>query len=109
MKATNLPSPLMGKGEGEGAAPLPFREGRAFEMGRKLFCLFFLTCFFLMSSAAMAQSMRWAKEMGMKEIREPALAGSWYPGDPVFQVDVILEMRKKIEGQIVALVSPQAG
>src|SRR4030042_726389 len=83
-------------------------------MGRKLFCLLFLTCFFLMSSAAMAQITRGAKEMGMKEIREPALAGSWYPGDPeILSRDVkrYLENAKKetVEGQIVALVSPHAG
>jgi hypothetical protein len=67
-----------------------------------------------MSSAAMAQITRGAKEMGMKEIREPALAGSWYPGDPeILSRDVkrYLENAKKetVEGQIVALVSPHAG
>ena len=52
--------------------------------------------------------------MGMKEIREPALAGSWYPGEPeILSRDVkrYLENAKKerVEGQIVALVSPHAG
>ena len=52
--------------------------------------------------------------MGMKEIREPALAGSWYPGEPeILSRDVkrYLENAKKekVEGEIVALVSPHAG
>jgi AmmeMemoRadiSam system protein B/AmmeMemoRadiSam system protein A len=52
--------------------------------------------------------------MGMQEIREPALAGSWYPGDPdILSRDVkrYLENAKKerVEGKIVALVSPHAG
>jgi len=50
----------------------------------------------------------------MKEIREPALAGSWYPGDPeILSRDVkrYLENAKKekVDGEIVALVSPHAG
>jgi len=45
--------------------------------------------------------------MGMKEIREPALAGSWYPGEPgILSRDVkrYLENAKKekVEGEIVA-------
>ena len=62
----------------------------------------------------MAQISSGGKEMGMKEIREPALAGSWYPGDPeILSRDVkrYLENAKKekVEGEIVALVSPHAG
>ncbi len=62
----------------------------------------------------MAQIAKGGKEMGMKEIREPALAGSWYPGDPeILSRDVkrYLENAKKekVDGQIVALVSPHAG
>ena len=62
----------------------------------------------------MAQISRGGKEMGMKEIREPVLAGSWYPGEPeILSRDVkrYLENAKKerVEGQIVALVSPHAG
>ena len=50
----------------------------------------------------------------MKEIREPALAGTWYPGDPeTLSRDVkrYLENAKKEkpEGEIVALISPHAG
>jgi AmmeMemoRadiSam system protein B/AmmeMemoRadiSam system protein A len=63
---------------------------------------------------AMAQISKGGKEMGMKEIREPALAGSWYPGDPeILSRDVkrYLENAKKekVDGEIVALVSPHAG
>lgn len=62
----------------------------------------------------MAQISKGGKEMGMKEIREPALAGSWYPGDPeILSRDVkrYLENAKeeKVDGEIVALVSPHAG
>src|SRR5512143_2093713 len=62
----------------------------------------------------MAQITKGGKEMGMKEIREPALAGSWYPGNPeILSRDVkhYLENAKKerVEGRVVALVSPHAG
>jgi AmmeMemoRadiSam system protein B len=81
---------------------------------RRFFHFILFISFFLMGSVAMAQTTRAGKEMGMKEIREPALAGSWYPGDPeILSRDVkrYLENAKKekVEGQIVALVSPHAG
>ena len=62
----------------------------------------------------MAQTSKGAKETGMKEIREPAVAGTWYPGQPdILSNDVkgYLENAKKMEvaGKIVALVSPHAG
>ena len=62
----------------------------------------------------MAQISKGEKETAMKEMREPALAGSWYPGDPeILSRDVkrYLENAKKekVEGEIVALVSPHAG
>jgi hypothetical protein len=52
--------------------------------------------------------------MGMKEIREPAVAGAFYPDKPeILSRDVkkYLENSKKekIEGDIIALVSPHAG
>ncbi len=44
----------------------------------------FMTCFFLLGSVstaeAMAQISKGGKEMGAKEIREPAVAGTWYSG-----------------------------
>jgi len=62
----------------------------------------------------MAQISKGEKEMGMKEIREPAVAGAFYPDKPdVLSRDVkkYLENSKKekIEGDIVALISPHAG
>jgi AmmeMemoRadiSam system protein B len=62
----------------------------------------------------MAQITRGGKEMGMKEIREPTLAGSWYPGDAgILSRDVKRYLgnvkNQKVEGEIVALVSPHAG
>ena len=63
---------------------------------------------------AIAQISKGGKEMGMKEIREPAVAGAFYPDKPeVLSRDVkkYLENSKKekIEGDIVALISPHAG
>jgi hypothetical protein len=67
-----------------------------------------------MSFVAIAQVSKGVKEMGMKEIREPIFAGSWYPGEPeILSRDVrrYLENAKKerLEGEIVALISPHAG
>jgi AmmeMemoRadiSam system protein B/AmmeMemoRadiSam system protein A len=78
----------------------------------RLFHFFLSISLFLASSVALAQISKGGKEM--KEIREPALAGSWYPGDPeTLSRDVkrYLENAKKekVEGEIVALVSPHAG
>jgi AmmeMemoRadiSam system protein B/AmmeMemoRadiSam system protein A len=77
--------------------------------------LIFLISFFLFAgSMVMAQMSKGGKEMGMKEIREPAVAGAFYPDKPeVLSRDVkkYLENSKKekIEGDIVALISPHAG
>jgi AmmeMemoRadiSam system protein B len=65
-------------------------------------------------SLSIAQSPKGGKEAGMKEIREPILAGTWYPEKPeVLSRDIkrYLENAKKekIEGDILALVSPHAG
>jgi MEMO1 family protein len=84
-------------------------------MMRTRISLIFLIIFLLLTGErTLAQVSRGGKEMGMKEIREPALAGSWYPGNPeVLSRDVkrYLENAKKekVEGQIVALVTPHAG
>jgi AmmeMemoRadiSam system protein B/AmmeMemoRadiSam system protein A len=50
----------------------------------------------------------------MKEIREPAVAGTWYPGQPDILSDDVkryLDNAKKVEfrGKVVALISPHAG
>jgi AmmeMemoRadiSam system protein B/AmmeMemoRadiSam system protein A len=82
---------------------------------RRCIDLIFLISFFLFAgSMAMAQISKGGKEMGMKEIREPAVAGAFYPDKPeVLSRDVkkYLENSKKekIEGDIVALISPHAG
>jgi MEMO1 family protein len=82
---------------------------------RRCIDLIFLISFFLFAgSIAMAQISKGGKEMGMKEIREPAVAGAFYPDKPeVLSRDVkkYLENSKKekIEGDIVALISPHAG
>jgi hypothetical protein len=73
-----------------------------------LICIFLLT-----TSLSMAQPLRGGKEAGMKEIREPIVAGSWYPGKPeVLSQDIrrYLDTAKKeqIEGEILALISPHA-
>jgi AmmeMemoRadiSam system protein B/AmmeMemoRadiSam system protein A len=61
----------------------------------------------------LAQTLK-EKEIGMKEIREPAVAGMFYPDKPdILSRDIkqYLENAKKekIEGEIVALLSPHAG
>lgn len=81
---------------------------------RRLFHFLLFIFILLMSSAAMAQITKGGKEMGMKEIREPAVAGAFYPDNPeVLSRDVkrFLENAKKekLEGEIVALISPHAG
>jgi AmmeMemoRadiSam system protein B/AmmeMemoRadiSam system protein A len=75
---------------------------------------FLISLFLLMGSTAIAQTSGKGKETGMKEIREPAVAGAFYPDNPeVLSRDVkrYLENAKKekLDGEIVALVSPHAG
>ena len=78
-------------------------------------CLILFISFFpFMSPLSMAQTSKGAKEIGMKEIREPAVAGSWYPGSPEIlsrDVNRYLEnvKKEKEDGEIIALVSPHAG
>jgi AmmeMemoRadiSam system protein B/AmmeMemoRadiSam system protein A len=82
---------------------------------KKCMGLIFLISFFLVTgSTGMAQTSKGGEEAGMKEIREPAVAGVFYPDRPeVLSRDVTryLENAKeeKFEGEIVALVSPHAG
>jgi hypothetical protein len=77
--------------------------------------LFFLISFFFLSSSlAVAQVSKGGKETGMKEIREPAVAGAFYPDKPeILQRDLSKYFenakKEKLEGEIVALVSPHAG
>jgi AmmeMemoRadiSam system protein B/AmmeMemoRadiSam system protein A len=74
-------------------------------------CVSFLT---LGPSFSIAQSLKEGKEPGMKEIREPILAGTWYPEKPeALSRDIkrYLENAKKekVEGDVLALVCPHAG
>jgi AmmeMemoRadiSam system protein B/AmmeMemoRadiSam system protein A len=83
-------------------------------MRRRIHLIFSINLFFLTASIAVAQISSGGKEMGMKEIREPAVAGAFYPDKPeVLSQDVkrYLENAKKekVEGDIVALISPHAG
>jgi AmmeMemoRadiSam system protein B/AmmeMemoRadiSam system protein A len=87
------------------------QEGRVLKI---LFHFLLSISFLFTGSAVIAQVTKVGKEMRMKEVREPALAGSWYPGDPAIlsrDVKRYLENAKKVrvEGQVVALVSPHAG
>lgn len=68
---------------------------------------------FCLESPSLSQISR-GKEMKMKEIREPVLAGEWYPGKPeILSRDIKRYLdnvkNEKIEGEIVALISPHAG
>jgi len=83
-------------------------------MRRYIYLIFLIIFFLLAGSIAMAQISSGGKEMGMKEIREPVVAGAFYPDKPeVLSRDVkkYLENAKKekIGGNVVALISPHAG
>ena len=83
-------------------------------MRRFIYLTFLINFLLLVGSAAIAQTSVKGKETGMKEIREPAVAGAFYPDNPnVLSRDVkrYLENAKKemLEGEIVALISPHAG
>ena len=90
--------------------PLPFLKG-GWE-GLRL--LLSLTLFLVIAFPSMAQVSKSGREAGVKEIREPAVAGMFYPDQPetlARDVKGYIENAKKerIEGEIVALVSPHAG
>ncbi|MEW6375687.1 MAG: AmmeMemoRadiSam system protein B [Thermodesulfobacteriota bacterium] len=81
---------------------------------RRLFYFLLFISLLLMSSVVAAQTPKGGKEMGMKEIREPAVAGTFYPDRPdILSRDVkrYIENAKKekIDGEIIALISPHAG
>ncbi len=79
----------------------------------KFICfLVFVGLSFSLQSVAIAQISKGGKEM--KEVREPAVAGAFYPDKPeILSRDVTkyLESAKKekLEGEPVALVVPHAG
>jgi len=82
---------------------------------KKLIITLCLIGFIILSTLiCKAQTPRERKETGMKEIREPAVSGMFYPDQPeVLSKDVkkYFESAKKekIDGEIVALVAPHAG
>jgi hypothetical protein len=83
-------------------------------MRGRYYHFFLIAIFIFVGPLSTAQISRGGKETAMKEIREPALAGTWYPGDPeILSRDVkgYLEnvKKEKVEGEIVALISPHAG
>lgn len=83
-------------------------------MRRKSFYpFFFIIMLFCLGSPSIAQISR-GKEVKMKEIREPVLAGEWYPGQPEILFKDLKKYlnnvkNEKIEGEIIALISPHAG
>jgi AmmeMemoRadiSam system protein B/AmmeMemoRadiSam system protein A len=88
------------------------RKFKAKKMRRFLYLLCLIGFILFLGSFSIAQVSKGG--MSMKEIREPAVAGSWYPGQPdILSKDVkgYLENAKKVEvgGKIVALISPHAG
>ncbi len=55
-----------------------------------------------------------SEEVGMEDIRKPAVAGSWYPGDPDSlraMIEAFIEKADvpKIDGRIFCLIAPHAG
>ena len=84
-------------------------------VGGRFFYFFFLVCVFIFIGIfCEAQNPRERKETGMEEIREPAVAGTFYPERPdILSRDVKRYLdnakKEKIEGEIIALVSPHAG
>ena len=80
-----------------------------------VFCITVLIAIFLLTgSFSMAQSSKGRKEIKMEEIREPAVAGSWYSDNPEIlsrELKGYLDnvKKEKINGKVIALVSPHAG
>jgi hypothetical protein len=88
--------------------------GRNQSVKKRTFYLLCLTGFFLVGLLSVSQIFIKGKEKGMEEVREPAVAGAFYPDRPdVLSRDVkrYLENAKKekIDGEIIALISPHAG
>jgi hypothetical protein len=84
-------------------------------MKRSVPFLFLLASFFLLvDSLSTGQVLKERRERGMEAIREPAVSGMFYPENPDAlsrEVRGYLEKAKKekIDGEIIALVSPHAG
>jgi AmmeMemoRadiSam system protein B/AmmeMemoRadiSam system protein A len=81
---------------------------------RKYRSLLIFGSFFFLVSLSTAQVSKGGRDSEMKEVREPAVAGMFYPDQPeILTRDVKRYVenatKEKIEGEIVALVSPHAG
>ena len=58
-------------------------------MKRRLYLLFLTGLLTVVASLSIGQTPKEGKEKGMEEIREPAVAGTWYPGkSDVLSADV---------------------
>jgi AmmeMemoRadiSam system protein B/AmmeMemoRadiSam system protein A len=83
-------------------------------MRGRYYHFFLIAVLIFVGPLSIAQISKGGEEMRMEEIREPVVAGAFYPDRPdVLSGDVkrYLENAKKekIEGEIIALVSPHAG
>jgi len=81
---------------------------------KKLITFFFIIYLTLTNFSCEAQSPSKRKEKGMGEVREPAVSGMFYPDRPeVLSRDIKMYLdnakKDKIDGEIIALLSPHAG
>lgn len=89
-------------------------ESREWRVERHIITLCLISLFIIPTLICEAQTPRKRKEAGMKEAREPAVSGMFFPDRPeILSRDVkkYLEnvKREKIDGEVIALVSPHAG
>ncbi len=81
-------------------------------MRGRFYYFFLIAVLIFMGSLSMAQTLKGG--IGMKDVREPAVSGTFYPDRPdILSRDVkkYIENAKKekIEGEVIALISPHAG
>ncbi len=83
-------------------------------MKRKVFISLMVALSLLVHSLSAAQTSQGGKEASMEDIREPLYAGTWYPDKPeILSQDIRRYLdhtkKEKVEGEIIALISPHAG
>jgi AmmeMemoRadiSam system protein B/AmmeMemoRadiSam system protein A len=81
---------------------------------RSIYLIFLIIFFLFLGLFLGVHILKREKEMGMEAIREPAVAGSWYPDNPDALSQAIKRYldnaeKEKIEGKVIGLVSPHAG